>query len=334
MMKMKTKMINIIYYNILYWIMSKCFELDNFTKDDRIKLSKELTIYCSNDIGKKYQCKYIKKYILYAFDIQDKYILLPFSYSYQHNHNNNYNKFTRTKYVCNIKLTHSQKKIKDETYDILNRTKSIILACNCGFGKTIYSIFLCYKLKYKALIQVHRINLMIQWENAIKNTCNDAKVQLLTSSNEIQHDCDFYIINMINTSKRNKDEFKDIGILICDEIHLLCTEVYSKTLYSFQPKYLIGLSATPFKNDGSSRLLELYFGPEVIFKHLYRPFNIYSFYSNYIPKYKINNKSIDWNSVLEDLDNNEELFDLYIKVIQYFSTRNILVLVKRINIGK
>ena len=193
---------------------------------------------------------------------------------------------------------------------------------------------MCYKLKYKALIQVHRINLMIQWENAIKNTCNDAKVQLLTSSNEIQHDCDFYIINMINTSKRNKDEFKDIGILICDEIHLLCTEVYSKTLYSFQPKYLIGLSATPFKNDGSSRLLELYFGPEVIFKHLYRPFNIYSFYSNYIPKYKINNKSIDWNSVLEDLDNNEELFDLYIKVIQYFSTRNILVLVKRINIGK
>lgn len=44
--------------------------------------------------------------------------------------------------------------------------------------------------------------------------------------------------------------FLDIGFVIFDEFHHLNSEVFSKALPKLSVKYMLGLSATPDRDDG------------------------------------------------------------------------------------
>ena len=54
-------------------------------------------------------------------------------------------------------------------------------------------------------------------------------------------------IDAINVKKMGEDFFKDIGLVICDEIHLIMAEKLSSCMQFIFPRYLIGLSATPHR---------------------------------------------------------------------------------------
>ena len=61
-------------------------------------------------------------------------------------------------------------------------------------------------------------------------------------------------------AKKGRDFFKNIGCVIADEIHLLATKVLSRCFFYVYPRYLIGLSATPYRPDGMDDLLYSFFG--------------------------------------------------------------------------
>jgi superfamily II DNA or RNA helicase len=110
---------------------------------------------------------------------------------------------------------------------------------------TAISINIACQIKLKTLVIVNKIILMKQWEESILKFCPTAAVQRLTPKSELLEDIDFYIINAINVSKRGKNLFRNIRTCIVDECHLIMAETLSKSLNYVQPRYLIGLSATP-----------------------------------------------------------------------------------------
>ena len=59
--------------------------------------------------------------------------------------------------------------------------------------------------------------------------------------------------------------FEDFGLVIYDECHHLGAEVFSKALLKTSCKYTLGLSATPKRNDGLSKVFEWYLG-NIVFK--------------------------------------------------------------------
>jgi superfamily II DNA or RNA helicase len=124
-----------------------------------------------------------------------------------------------------------------------------------------------------------------------------------------------------------------ISTLILDEFHLLNTQKKIDALMCFAPDYLIGLSATPYHDDSRDHILPLFFGPNIIIKKLYRPFNVYLLESDFdIPNPKKTYQGkIDWNNVLELQTTDVKRNKMIIKLIQDFSFRNILVLCKRVN---
>jgi superfamily II DNA or RNA helicase len=285
---------------------------------------------------------------LFAFDVDDEYIYLPFSYVYHFYDKyftfpKKYPKFSSiqakrkddkedddgNKY--NISLIPRQKDILPEAYEILNRTHSLILQCGCGFGKTYLSVFLAIKLSYITMILIHRISLIDQWIDTIKKIFPEAIIQVVESDSVIKP-AHFYIMNMSTVSKRNRKDFENIGLLICDEIHVLPTKVNSKSLYYFLPKFLIGLSATPDReNDDLSQLLYTYFGMEIIKRQLIRPFNVYALYTDFIPDTKLSKTgNLDWNSVLTNIAENDHLNYIVSNIAKYFYNRNILILCKRV----
>lgn len=280
-----------------------------------------------------------------AFDQYSKkgvqYAVLPFSYYFQ-----NLENVPRIETECENRefdfvgnLLPRQNEVKKEVIEILNRTGSIVLSLHTGFGKTVMAIYLASKVKLRSIILCHRTIIIDQWVQSIKKYIPTAKICILGEKltkkalKERDYDetnCDFLICNVINVDKRDREFYSSFGLLIIDEIHTICTTSFSKSLLYIFPEYVIGLSATPFRSDGMDRIIELFCGPEIVYRKLYRPFNVYKVNTNFKPNSETNiSGNLDWNSVLEDQATNLERNILIVNICRYFLSRNILVLVKR-----
>ncbi len=71
------------------------------------------------------------------------------------------------------------------------------------------------------------------------------------------------MLQSISMKEYDESVFSDFGFVIYDECHHLGAEVFSKALLKTSCKYTLGLSATPKRNDGLSKVFEWYLGPMV-----------------------------------------------------------------------
>jgi superfamily II DNA or RNA helicase len=222
-----------------------------------------------------------------------------------------------------------QKDVRTETLEILNRTNSIILSLHTGFGKTIFTLYLLSKMRHKTIVLCHRKIIIDQWISSIQRYLPHATYSVLGEKKE-NLNADILIANVINVPKRERTFFASYGVVVVDEIHTICTESFSKSLLYIFPKYVIGLSATPFRTDGLDKILELFVGPEIIYRKMHKHFNVYKVDTSFAPDTKLNiTGMLDWNSVLESQANDPYRNDLIVDLCRYFITRHILILVKR-----
>ena len=229
-----------------------------------------------------------------------------------------------------------QKEVREEIIEILNRTGSVVLSLRTGFGKTIMAIYLASKIKKQTIILCHRKIIIEQWVESIKKYCPNSSVRVLGEkvgkkyTGPSENEVDFLVCNVVNIPKKDRSFFSSFGLVIVDEVHTVCTESFSRSLLYIFPEYLIGLSATPFRSDGMDRLIELFCGPEIVFRKLYRAFNAYKINTGFKPNPQMNViGNLDWNGVLEEQANCKERNELIVNLCRYFTSRNILVLVKR-----
>jgi superfamily II DNA or RNA helicase len=228
------------------------------------------------------------------------------------------------------KLREPQKEVKSEAIAILNEEGSVIIAAACGFGKTSIAIYLACKLRMKTLILCHRVVLINQWKEAIAKFCPKATCQVLSGTSKLQ-DVDFYIVNAINVPKHDRKFYSGIGFLIADEMHIIMADKLSHCMRFVTPRYILGLSATPYRTDGLDILLDMYFGTRKIVRKLHRPHTVYRYNTGIKPEAKLNKMGkVDWNSVLQSQCSNNERNEIIIRLIKYFSDRIFLVLCKRV----
>lgn len=287
----------------------------------------------SNKYNKSAPVKEISTYLL----DDNNYVYIPFSYG---STKLKLPRRPRDKFpVMNLEFTGSlrdeQIEVKKEALKILSKTGSIILSLFTGFGKTIMSINLACEIRLKTLIIVNKIVLINQWEESILAFCPTAKIQKLTTKSELNEDCDFFIMNATNIPKKKKTFFKKIALCIVDELHLIMAESLSKSLQCIFPRYLIGLSATPYRTDGLDPLIELYFGSNRIVRLLKRKHIVYKVHTGFKPKMELTESGkLNWGAILDEQCNNIERNELIISICKKFKDRNILILTKRVEQGK
>jgi len=135
--------------------------------------------------------------------------------------------------------------------------------------------------------------------------------------------------------KMGKTFFSDIGTVIVDEAHLIMAETLSRCLQWVHPRYLIGLTATPYRMDGLNSLLDMYFGKYKIARTLWREHIAYKVSTGFKPTVEQTAKGrVNWGIVLDSQANDEERNELIIKLLKYYSKRNFLVLTKRVSQGE
>ncbi len=272
------------------------------------------------------------------FRIINSKLTVPFAFGYRELgiERKDRKEFSIMKVVFTGVLRPEQIVVKKEAIITLSKYGSITLSLYTGFGKTITSINLACEIRLKTLIIVNTLVLEIQWKESILKVCPEGRVKILRKSTDIVDESnDFYIIHAMNVSKKSKNFFKDIGCCIVDESHLIMAETLSQSLECISPRYLIGLSATPYRVDGLDELFDFYFGPDKIIRKLYRKHIVYKVMTSFKPKTeKTKSGSLNWNLVLESQALDESRNQLIIDIICYFNTRVFLVLTKRVDQGK
>ena len=158
-------------------------------------------------------------------------------------------------------------KLRDETHqnDALAAALKAghgVLSLPCGFGKTTVSLAIACKLGYRTMIVVHKEFLANQWKERIQQFCPGASIGIVQQDKK-ETECDFVIamLQSLSLKEYSFNDFDTIGTLIVDEAHHICAKVFSQSLFKMCPKHVFGLSATPTRKDGLTKVLHWFMGP-------------------------------------------------------------------------
>ena len=146
------------------------------------------------------------------------------------------------------------------------------LSSATGSGKTIMALYMIARRRQPTLIVVHTKDLAAQWTTRIETFLgiDAAKVGLIGGGKKVPGEK--ITIALVQSLYKCVDEvFEKIGFLVVDECHRCPSRTFTEAVTGFDSRYMLGLSATPWRRDKLSKLIFWHLGDvhhEVDKKHL------------------------------------------------------------------
>lgn len=137
-----------------------------------------------------------------------------------------------------------------------------------AFGKTVCAIEIINRLGGNALVLVHSTALKDQWISRIKQFYPNARIGEVQGNTCSYKDKDI-VIGMIQSIMKDKEKYpkefyRYFRTLICDEVHKLGAQEFSKAAPKFNTKYSIGVSGTIRRADGCTNVFKWTLGDIVV----------------------------------------------------------------------
>ena len=159
---------------------------------------------------------------------------------------------------------------QQEAVDSVLRCADGVLNAPTGSGKTVMALAVIAARKQPTLILVHTREILYQWCDRIRS--------FLGIEAGIIGDGKFDIrpvtVGMVQTVRKHLDNLSQyFGQVIVDECHRTPATTFTDCVKGFDARYLLGLSATPFRRDGLTKAIYIYLGDrayKVDSKHLQR----------------------------------------------------------------
>lgn len=146
------------------------------------------------------------------------------------------------------------------------------LSSATGSGKTIMALYMIAQRRQPTLIIVHTKDLAVQWTLRIEKFLGieAEKVGLIGGGKKELGEK--IAIALVQSLYKCVDEVaRHIGFLVVDECHRCPSRTFTEAVTAFDAKYMLGLSATPWRRDKLSKLIFWHLGDvhhEVDRKHL------------------------------------------------------------------
>jgi len=127
---------------------------------------------------------------------------------------------------------------------------------------TTMAIYLMSQLKVKTMVIVHKEFLLQQWKERIEQFAPSARIGLLKAQTVDIIDKDIVMVSLQSLSMKEytDDIFKEFGFTIYDECHHASAENFSQALRKVNTQYSLGLSATPKRKDGLTKVFLWHLG--------------------------------------------------------------------------
>jgi len=130
-----------------------------------------------------------------------------------------------------------------------------------GSGKTVIALYLIARRRQPALIVVHTKDLAFQWidriEAFLKIPADD--IGLIGAGKKTVGEK--ITVALVQSLYRCAAEVRDrFGHLVVDECHRAPSRTFTDAVTEFSTRYMLGLSATPWRRDGLSKLIFWHLG--------------------------------------------------------------------------
>jgi len=148
-----------------------------------------------------------------------------------------------------------------------------IICLPCGYGKTFTGIAAAMEIGKCFLIVVHKEFLADQWSNELKTLVPGIRIGRIQGEKcDVGPEFDVSIAMIQTICSRNflAGTFNHFGFAIFDEVHHLAAEHFSQTLQRVHCKKMLGLTATPKRTDGLSKVFTWYLGA-IVYQIARRP---------------------------------------------------------------
>lgn len=139
-----------------------------------------------------------------------------------------------------------------------------VLQAPTGSGKTIMALAIIAERKQPALIIVHSKELLNQWFDRIETFLDIPRDEIGVIGNGKCRIGDKITVSIINSIYPIVTDLKQyFGHIVVDECHRTPSRTFTEAVSAFDCKYMLGLSATPYRRDGLTKLIGWYLGRKI-----------------------------------------------------------------------
>lgn len=132
-----------------------------------------------------------------------------------------------------------------------------LLPAPTGSGKTVMAVYMIAQRQQPALVLVHTKELLNQWRERIKQFLDIEAGSIGGGHYEIRPVTVATVQSLVKCAEEVALYF---GYLIADECHRAPCMQYVRSIEAFDCKYMTGLSATPYRRDGLSKVIFWHLG--------------------------------------------------------------------------
>ncbi len=166
--------------------------------------------------------------------------------------------------LTTLKFLGKLRKDQTKAVNAIAKHDNGVLHAPTAFGKTVTAIGIIKKRKTNTLILTHSKQLLSQWQERLKAFLEGVEVGVFHGSKKRpsgQIDVATYQ-SLINKKDNTVNEIvQDYGQIIIDECHHISAPSFEMVLNEVRAKYVLGLTATPYRQDGHQKIIFMIAGP-------------------------------------------------------------------------
>ncbi len=139
-----------------------------------------------------------------------------------------------------------------------------VLSATTGFGKTVLAASVIANRCTNTLILVHRRQLLDQWLARLDTFLDTENLKigsLGSGKRKLSGQIDVALIQSLVRKGKVDDCVADYGQLIIDEYHHISAVSFEMVARRSKAKYVLGLTATPYRKDGHHPIIFMQCGP-------------------------------------------------------------------------
>lgn len=216
-----------------------------------------------------------------------------------------------------VTLLPAQLPIVEEAITHLTEQRTTTLDLHTGRGKTIISAHLATQLQLKTAVIVPIKPLVKQWIETFKlfgfsddQICEVPEPSKLKTRKKPPNfgSVSIFIILKTRVASLPPEVRQTIGTVVFDEAHLMCTPSWIPVLLGLTPFYLIVLTATMERDDGTNKMMSLMAGDHAVTRKSERPYHVIAYTVKIRVPETTNEKTgrMDYSRFLAELSESEE----------------------------
>ncbi len=195
------------------------------------------------------------------------------------------------------------------------------LCAPTGSGKTVMGIYMIAERKQPTIIIIHTKELLYQWTERIQKFLDIKKSHIGLIGDGHLDEYRNITVALIQTLKNYPEIVNQYSYLIVDEVHRCPSKTFTDVIKEFSGRYITGLSATPYRRDGLTKVIKLYAGKiihKIESKELIKSGHITSIQSivrktNFISA--LEDPSAEYSKLLQELSQYKERNEMIVRDI-------------------